>query len=194
MIEGSRSRSRGSWPLVAPEGPLHRVGELVGVAHPGGVVGEDADQLEDRLLVAIGECGEQRVTQVVLHLWSAEAWPQIREQGHELGGHELRVVVPVALEEVEAARMSPIGQAQDMDRGSATFGKPAEDVGGQIAMRVDHAHPDSSSGAAEHEVEQERGLARTGRAEDREMASESVGRQHERTAAGIRNRDSRRRL
>ena len=146
MIEGSRSRSLG--PGHSSRQKARSIGsdELFGVAHPGGVVGEDADQLEDRLLVAIGECGEQRVTEVVLHLGSAEAWPQIREQRHELAGHELRVVVAVALEEVEAARMSPIGQAQDMDRGSATFGQAAEDVGGQIAMRVDHAHPDSGSG------------------------------------------------
>jgi hypothetical protein len=107
----------------------------------------------------------------VLHLWSTEPWPQIREQRHELRRHELRVVAAVALEEVEAAWMSPIGQAQDMDRGAAVVRKPAEDVGGQIAVRVDHAHPDSAPGAAEHQIEQERGLARTRRAEDREMPS-----------------------
>jgi len=65
----------------------------------------------------------------------------------------------VALEEVEATRMSPIGQAQDMNRGTVTLRKPAEDVGGQVAMRVDDAHPDPGPGTAEHQIEQESGLA-----------------------------------
>ena len=60
-------------------------------------------------------------------------------------------------------------------------------------MRVDDGHPDTGLGAAEHEIEQERGLARTGRAEDREMASQGVGRQDERTLPGVRDRDARRR-
>jgi hypothetical protein len=72
--------------------------------------------------------------------------------------------------------------------------KSAEDVGGQIAVRVDNAHPDSGPGAAEHEIEQERGLARAGRAEDREMASERLGREDERAAAGVCYGDPRRRL
>jgi hypothetical protein len=34
--------------------------------------------------VWIGEGGEQRVAEVVLHLWPAEPWPQIGQELHEL--------------------------------------------------------------------------------------------------------------
>ena len=93
----------------------------------------------------IGEGREQRVTQVVLHLWPAEPRPQIGQELHELRGHELRVVVAVALEEVEAARMEAIGQAQDVDGGPFIRQAP-EDVLGQVAMRIHDCHTDRQSG------------------------------------------------
>ena len=140
--------------------------------------------------MGIGERGEQRVAEVVLHLRPAEPWPQIRQKLHELRGHELGVVVAVALEEVEAARMETIGQAQDVD-GRPFIRQATEDVLGQVAMRVDDGHPDAGLGTAEHEIEEERGLARAGRAEDRKMPSEGVGRQDERTLPRICYGDSR---
>ncbi len=55
------------------------------------------------------------MAQVVLHLRAGVVGPQILEEPDELGRHELRLVEPVTLEEVEAARMSPIGPPKDVD-------------------------------------------------------------------------------
>jgi DNA helicase HerA-like ATPase len=76
-------------PLLLPEGANHRVAQLLDEPSAEAVVGQNADQLEDRLRPLVGEEGEQAVAEVVLHLRAAEARPQVLEHVH--APRELRV-------------------------------------------------------------------------------------------------------
>jgi hypothetical protein len=101
------------------------------------------------------------MAQVVLHLGSAEPWPQVLEQLHELGGHELCLVGRRALEEVELARVVAIGEPQDVnsvgrarmrqrlisapvnhppDSGTRETGSCAIGCSGSATMRAYHDH------------------------------------------------------
>jgi hypothetical protein len=82
------------------------------------------------------------MAQVVLHLGAAEPWPQVLEQLHELGGHELCLVGRRALEEVEPARVVAIGEPQDVDSVGRARGQPPDDVGREIAEGIDDRGPD----------------------------------------------------
>ena len=81
--------------------------------------------------------------------------------------------------------MVPIGEPQDVDAGRRARRQPLEDVGRQIAVGIDDRRPDRRLREREDEVEQERALAGSGRAEDREMAGEGVRGQGERAAAAL---------
>ena len=150
-----------------------------------GVVGQDAGELDDRPGLRRRQQRQEGMAEVVLHLGAAEARPEVLEQLHELGGDELRLVRGRALEEVEAARVVPIGEPQDVDAGRRARRQPLEDVGRQIAVGIDDRRPDRRLRERKDEVEQERALAGSGRAEDREMAGEGVRGQGERAAAAL---------
>ena len=92
MIELSRSRSFGPGHSVrqkaATSGSVRSLHERL----TEGVVGQDADELDDRLGLGRGEQGQEGVAQVVLHLRAAEPRPEVLEQLDELARHELGLV------------------------------------------------------------------------------------------------------
>ena len=193
MIEVSRSRSRGRRPLGAPERCDQRIGEVIHQGLAELVVGEDAGELDDRAGLRGRQERQEGVAQVVLHLGAAEPWPEVLEQLHELAGHELRLVGRAALEEVEPARVLAVGQAQDVDATGGGGRQAGEDVAREIAVGVDDGHPDGRGREGADEVEQQRALARSRRAEHREMAGEGVGPDGEvATAAGAEDEAGRR--
>ena len=187
MIDVSRSRSPLPRPLRLPEGSDHRVAQLPDEPFAEGIVGENADELEDRLRALVGEEREQRIAQVVLHLRAGEPWPEVLEQVDELRRHELVVAGRPALEEVEAARMGSVGEPQDVDPADRRARDPAQDVGDQVAVRVDDRRADVGLDRRQREIEQERALARAGRPERDDVARKDRDRDRQRPTARLRH-------
>jgi nucleotide-binding universal stress UspA family protein len=185
LIDVSRSRSPPPRPLRLPEGSDHRIAQLLDEPLAEAVVGQNADELEDRLRTLVGEEREQRIAQVVLHLRAGEPWPEVLEQVDKLRGHELVVAGRPTLEEVEAARMGSVGKPQDVDPADRRARDPAQDVGDQVAVRVDDRRADVRLDRSQREVEQERALARAGRPECDDVAREDPDRDCQRPTARL---------
>jgi hypothetical protein len=83
--------------------------------------------------------------------------------------------------------MGSVGEAQDVDPARRGPRNPAQDVGNEVAVRVDDRRADIRLDRGQREIEQERALARAGRPERDDVARQDPDRDRQRPTARLRN-------
>src|SRR5208337_2358499 len=164
--------------LAIEKVPRQRIGDASGDAGAKGRVGEKPRQQDERRVRCLDE-RRAGMAKDLLKAWTPHIRPDGAHAGNNPVGHDRAMIRCDVLEDVEAYRKSAIGKIEIADLVVARGWHKRERFFGEVAMRIDHEESVASRNVLRHDVEEERGLADAGRAENRHMAKPLLARERD---------------